>query len=139
MRPLSSRAIRRSRERNGLEGMRTLLSACLFRRHPGIYYVGRVHEHVEPRIHALGLELASADLVIHHFGHLCSPAELRTKNEFYRKLGRHKVKDIPNDPEAWVELGLQGLLGRNRVLQQSPGTQTWLFERSRPFIGESLH
>jgi glycosyltransferase involved in cell wall biosynthesis len=79
----------------------------LFRRHPGIYYVGRVHEHVEPRIHALGLNLASSDLVIHHFGHLCSPAELRAKNEFYRKLGRLKVKDAPNDPEAWVELGLQ--------------------------------
>ncbi len=79
----------------------------LFRRHSGIYYVGRVHEHVEPRIHAVGLELASADLVIHHFGHLCSPAELRGKNEFYRKLGRLKVKDTPNDPEARVELGLQ--------------------------------
>jgi glycosyltransferase involved in cell wall biosynthesis len=79
----------------------------LFRRKAGIYYVGRVHEHVELRIHALGLNLASADLVIHHFGHLCSPAELRAKNEFYRKLGRLKVKDAPNDPEAWVELGLQ--------------------------------
>ncbi|MGA9508318.1 MAG: glycosyltransferase [Candidatus Sulfotelmatobacter sp.] len=79
----------------------------LFRRHPGIYYVGRVHEHVEPRIHALGLNVASANFVIHHFGHLCSPAELRAKNEFYRKLGRLKVKDAPNDPEAWVELGLQ--------------------------------
>ena len=79
----------------------------LFRRNPGIYYVGRVHEHVEPRIHALGLNLASTDLVIHHFGHLCSPAELRAKNEFYLKLGRLKVKDAPNDPEAWVELGLQ--------------------------------
>ena len=79
----------------------------LFRRNPEIYYVGRVHEHVEPRIHALGMTLASADLVIHHFGHLCSPAELRAKNEFYRKLGRLKVKDAPNDPEAWVELGLQ--------------------------------
>jgi glycosyltransferase involved in cell wall biosynthesis len=79
----------------------------LFRRHPGIYYVGRVHEHVEPRIQALGLKLAPADFVIHHFGHLCSPAELRAKNEFYRKLGQLKVKDNPNDPEAWVELGLQ--------------------------------
>ncbi|MGB7598666.1 MAG: glycosyltransferase [Candidatus Sulfotelmatobacter sp.] len=79
----------------------------LFRRKPGIYYVGRVHEHVEPRIHALGLNLASTDLVIHHFGHLCSPAELRAKNEFYRKLGRLKVKDAPTDPDAWVELGLQ--------------------------------
>ncbi|HZW92360.1 MAG TPA: glycosyltransferase [Candidatus Eremiobacteraceae bacterium] len=79
----------------------------LFRRHPQIYYVGRVHEHVEPRIHALNLELAAGDFVIHHFGHLCSAAELRAKNEFYRKLGRLKVQDVPNDPEAWVELGLQ--------------------------------
>ncbi len=79
----------------------------LFRRHPEIYYVGRVHEHVEPRIRALGLELAPANFVIHHFGHLCSGAELHSKNEFYRNLGRLKVKDSPRDPEAWTELGLQ--------------------------------
>ncbi len=79
----------------------------LFRRRPEIYYVGRVHEHVEPSIRALGLELRSSNLVIHHFGHLCSPAELQSKNEFYRRLGRLKVQDAPNDPEAWVELGLQ--------------------------------
>jgi glycosyltransferase involved in cell wall biosynthesis len=79
----------------------------LFHRRPEIYYVGRVHEHVEPSIQALHLKLAPANFVIHHFGHLCSPAELRAKDEFYRKLGRLKVKDTPNDPEAWVELGLQ--------------------------------
>jgi|CZKH01.1.fsa_nt_gi glycosyltransferase involved in cell wall biosynthesis len=79
----------------------------LFRRRPEIYYVGRVHEHVEPSIQALGLKLAPADFVIHHFGHLCSRAELRTKDEFYRKLGRLKVEDTPNDPQAWIELGLQ--------------------------------
>jgi tetratricopeptide (TPR) repeat protein len=79
----------------------------LFRRHPEIYYVGRVHELVEPRIQALGLALASANFVIHHFGHLRSPAELRSKDEFYRKLGRLKVEDVPNDPQAWIELGLQ--------------------------------
>jgi tetratricopeptide (TPR) repeat protein len=79
----------------------------LFRRHPEIHYVGRVHEHVEPSIRALGLKLRSANLIIHHFGHLRSPAELHSKNEFYRELGRLKVKDVPNDPEAWVELGLQ--------------------------------
>jgi hypothetical protein len=79
----------------------------LFRRHPEIYYVGRVHEHVEPRIRALGLELRSSDLIIHHFGHLCSPAELQSKMSFTGKLGRLKVQDAPNDPEAWIELGLQ--------------------------------
>lgn len=79
----------------------------LFRRRPEIRYVGRVHEHVEPSIRALGLELRSSDLIIHHFGHLCSPEELQSKDEFYRRLGRLKVQDAPSDPEAWVELGLQ--------------------------------
>ena len=79
----------------------------LFRRHPGIYYVGRVHEHVEPQIQALGLTMARAHVVIHHFGHLASPRELRAKDEFYRELGRLKIQDTPADPQAWIELGLQ--------------------------------
>jgi tetratricopeptide (TPR) repeat protein len=66
-----------------------------------------VHELAEPRIQALGLELGAANFVIHHFGHLCSPAELRSKDELYRRLGRLKVEDAPNDPQAWIELGLQ--------------------------------
>jgi|HubBroStandDraft_6_1064221.scaffolds.fasta_scaffold09607_2 tetratricopeptide (TPR) repeat protein len=77
----------------------------LFRRDPRIYYVGRVHELVEPRIYALGLELAPANFMIHHFGHLCSPDELQAKDELYRKLSRIKVKDAPNDPQSWTELG----------------------------------
>jgi glycosyltransferase involved in cell wall biosynthesis len=77
----------------------------LFRRHPEIYYVGRVHELVEPRIARLGLELASGNLVIHHFGHLCSPDEARAKDELYRKLGRLKVSDLPDDPQSWTEIG----------------------------------
>lgn len=79
----------------------------LFRRHPEIYYVGRVHEIVEPRIRALGWDLPFAKLVIHHFGILSSPAERRAKDEFYRKLGWLKIKDMPDDPQAWVEIGLQ--------------------------------
>jgi glycosyltransferase involved in cell wall biosynthesis len=77
----------------------------LFRRHAEIYYVGRVHEIVEPSIRALGMELASADVVIHHFGHLCSPQELLVKDEFYRKLGRLKIEDFPNDAQSWTEIG----------------------------------
>jgi glycosyltransferase involved in cell wall biosynthesis len=77
----------------------------LFRRDPRIYYVGKVHELVEPSMHALGLEVAPANFVIHHFGHLCSPDELRSKDELYRKLSRLKVKDTPNDSQSWTELG----------------------------------
>ena len=77
----------------------------LFRRDPQIYYVGRVHELVEPRIHALGLELAPANFLIHHFGHLCAANELSAKDELYRKLSQLKVKDAPNDSQSWTELG----------------------------------
>jgi tetratricopeptide (TPR) repeat protein len=77
----------------------------LFRRNPQIYYEGRVHELVEPRMHALGLELSPANLLIHHFGHLCAATELRAKDELYRKLSRLKVKDAPNDSQSWTELG----------------------------------
>ena len=79
----------------------------LFRRHPEIYYVGRVHETVEPRIRKSGLEIGTADFLIHHFGILGSPEARRLKDEFYRKLGWLKVKDDPNDAQAWAEIGLQ--------------------------------
>ena len=49
----------------------------LFRRDPGIYFVGRVHELVEPRINALGRRLPMAPFFIHHFGQL---AQEETRN-----------------------------------------------------------
>lgn len=83
-------------------------SLCrLFRRHPQIYYSGRVHEKVEPQIQALGLKISTTDLVIQHFGILCSSQERLAKDQLYRKLGRLKVQDFPRDPQAWIELGLQ--------------------------------
>src|ERR1700733_12318690 len=44
----------------------------IFRRHSEIYYTGRVHELIEPRIRAQGFELSSANFMIHHFGHMVS-------------------------------------------------------------------
>ncbi len=78
----------------------------LFRNHPEIYYFGRVHELVEYRICRLGLKFLSSNIVIHHFGHL-RPVEVRErKHHFYRDLGRLKVKEQPDNPFAWFELGL---------------------------------
>jgi len=89
-------------------GAYTDFALCrLFRRHPEIYYEGRVHEHVEPRIRALGLQVEPSDLIIHHFGLLVANDELHAKDEFYRKLGLLKLQDNPNDPQAWIEMGLQ--------------------------------
>ncbi|HUK23230.1 MAG TPA: glycosyltransferase [Terriglobales bacterium] len=89
------------------QGYADFPSCRLFRRHPQIRYSGRVHEQVIPQIRALGFALAGAGSIVHHFGHLSSPAQLRAKDELYRKLGRLKLNDAPNDPQAWIELGLQ--------------------------------
>ncbi|HXJ92358.1 MAG TPA: glycosyltransferase [Terriglobia bacterium] len=81
----------------------------LFRRHPDIYFEGRVHETTGYRILATGRQLGEADFVIHHFG-LAVDAETRLrKSKFYRELGREKVREKPNDAQAHFELGIEEL------------------------------
>ena len=78
----------------------------LFLRHQEIYFVGRVHESVGPRIQELGRKLATAPFYIHHFG-LAADAETRArKNQFYRELGRQKIHEMPENAQAHLELGL---------------------------------
>ena len=79
----------------------------LFRRDPGIYFVGRVHELVEPRICALGLKLPLADFCIHHFGQLNQEESRSNKAAAYLDLLRLKVQELPDDAMAWLQLGLQ--------------------------------
>ncbi|HXZ40890.1 MAG TPA: glycosyltransferase [Terriglobales bacterium] len=122
----------------------------LFRRHPDIYFYGRVHELVEYRICLLGLRYIPADILIHHFGHLRG-VDIRTaKAMFYRDLGRLKVKEEADNPFAWFELGLleyQTFHNRDVALScflqtvklHPPFTRAWLFmaeiylESGRPF------
>ena len=79
----------------------------LFRRDPRIYFVGRVHELVEPRIKALGRRLPLAPFFIHHFGQLAQEETRNQKAAAYRDMLRMKVRELPNDPMAWIQLGLQ--------------------------------
>jgi glycosyltransferase involved in cell wall biosynthesis len=78
----------------------------LFRRHPGIYFAGRVHELVENQVRAAGFRLEAASFFIHHFGQLVDHEARTRKREFYRDLMRRKTEDCPGDPAAWVQLGL---------------------------------
>lgn len=122
----------------------------LFRRHPEIYFYGRVHELVEYRICLLGLKYIPADILIHHFGHLRGAEVRAAKAMFYRDLGRLKVKEEADNPFAWFELGLleyQTFQNREVALscfQQTvklhpPFTRAWLFmamiylDSGRPF------
>jgi tetratricopeptide (TPR) repeat protein len=79
----------------------------LFRRHPQIFFEGRVHEGVADRMKRMGLNVAAADFIIHHLGIAEDCAEQRTrKMEYYRQLGQKKLCDAPDDFRAHCEMGL---------------------------------
>jgi tetratricopeptide (TPR) repeat protein len=98
----------------------------LFRSYPGIYYEGCVHETVTRRVAALNLPTASADFIVHHFGHAEDASEERhQKDALYQTLGERKLKANPNDPQALLEMGLAELEHARR-----PETALALFERA---------
>jgi tetratricopeptide (TPR) repeat protein len=78
----------------------------LFRRSPEIYFVGRVHESVGPRIRELGGTLGRANFLIHHFGFAIDASAKARKNDLYREMGRQKLRESPKDWQAHFELGL---------------------------------
>ena len=78
----------------------------LFRRDARIRFVGRVHESVGPSIEEFGLRLGRGQLLIHHFGLAADPETRARKNVFYRDLGRQKIVEMPDNPQAYLELGL---------------------------------
>lgn len=78
----------------------------LFRRSPEIYFVGRVHESVGPRVQALGLPLGRASFLIHHLGLTADQETRANKNAFYRELGKQKIMEQPDNAQAHLELGL---------------------------------
>jgi tetratricopeptide (TPR) repeat protein len=78
----------------------------LFRRLPGLYFVGRVHESVGPRLRAMQGQLRTANFCIHHFGFVADQATKDRKNLMYREMGRRKVAEQPGDWQAHFELGL---------------------------------
>lgn len=79
----------------------------LFRRHPDIFFEGRVHETVGYRILDLGMWIDEASFTIHHLGFIEDDETLAKKYIFYRDLGREKVRDMPENALAHFELGVE--------------------------------
>ena len=115
-------------------------SIKLFRRDPRIYFFGRIHELIEYRICALGLAFPKSDIVVHNFSYLGTETlEARArKNDYYRELGRLKVKEEADNPLAWFDLGkleyetyqnLEFALScfRRASRLHPPFTRAWLF------------
>lgn len=78
----------------------------LFRRHPAVYFTGRVHESVGPSIEKSRGKLAPATFCIHHLGLAADPETRARKNILYRELGHQKLQDTPNNAQAHLEVGL---------------------------------
>jgi tetratricopeptide (TPR) repeat protein len=115
------------------------LNTLLFRRVHGLYFENAVHETVAKRVRALGLKVAEAPFVIHHFGFVeDSEEERKVKCELYQQLGWRKVRENPQDDWAFYELGLGELEHRRdpaaalacfqRALELNPQLQgAWLY------------
>jgi tetratricopeptide (TPR) repeat protein len=110
----------------------------LFRRHPKIYFSGRIHELVENQIRALRMKLQPASFFIHHFGQLVDHEARTRKRVFYRDLMRRKTEENPEDFAAWTQLGLhefecfnqpeEALRCFDRALALQPeAPEAWLF------------
>ena len=82
------------------------LSVRLFRRHPGIFYTGCVHEMVIERIAAEGKSVRNSMGLIRNYGRLWDPATCLRKQAYYRELGDRRVEEEPGDADAWYNLGL---------------------------------
>lgn len=78
----------------------------LFRRCPELYFVGRLHESVGPRVAASGLRLGRSCSRIHHFGLAIAPEAQAAKNRSYRELARRKAAEQADDFQAHFELGV---------------------------------
>lgn len=111
----------------------------LFRRKPGIYFTGRVHELVEHQFKVLNLKMGRANFCIHHFGQMAGEASRKSKLAAYRDLLRLKAQEQPHDPLAWVQLGLaeyeccreaaEPLRCLDRAISLEPRMpQAWLFK-----------
>jgi tetratricopeptide (TPR) repeat protein len=79
----------------------------LFRRHPDVCFEGCVHESVYPGILRMGMQMADAKFLIHHFGFTDSVEIRAEKSAFYRELGREKLREMPENPMAYYELAFE--------------------------------
>jgi glycosyltransferase involved in cell wall biosynthesis/tetratricopeptide (TPR) repeat protein len=108
----------------------------LFRNHPRLRFRNRVHEELVSFDPAHPLREARGAWVIHHFGKLGDQALLRAKGEAYLRIGKKKIEEQPDDPQAQYELGIQyseleepalAIAHHRRALELSPGFRdAWL-------------
>jgi len=78
----------------------------LFRNHPQIRFVGRVHEQILPAIERLGGQVLRTDIVIEHWAYAATPQKKRQRAERNLRLLLADAEERPGDPFVALNLGL---------------------------------
>jgi len=85
-------------------------SSCvrLFPKHPKLRFKNKIHELVEPSIYeSKNFNIKRSGIRIHHYGHTKETLERKKKHPLYGSLGEKKIKEDPNNWQAFFELGVE--------------------------------
>jgi tetratricopeptide (TPR) repeat protein len=77
-----------------------------FRNRPDIRFEYKLHETVENSIKKIDGKILATDIPIHHYGFLRGDNQLTMKRNRCIKLGEEQIKESPNDPRHYYDLGL---------------------------------
>lgn len=90
------------RDIEGFSGWTPSHKTRLFRNKPEYRFQGRIHEVIDKSILDAGGRIDECNIIVHHFGgDQCS----KEKIDLYKKLTELKVKEDPNNPMGYYELG----------------------------------
>lgn len=80
----------------------------LFPNGTGAKYEGKVHELIGPCLERMGYKIQGSDIPVHHYPLVKREAErVQDKQEMYLRLGHEKIRQNPDDPKGYMELGNQ--------------------------------
>lgn len=92
----------------------------LFKNGLGIQFKGCWHELVDWYIIHYKLKAEDSSIPIHHWNHEFSQATIKEKGLFYLRLGEKKVREWPENGQAWWELGVaQAIQGQRGAAASS--------------------
>jgi tetratricopeptide (TPR) repeat protein/glycosyltransferase involved in cell wall biosynthesis len=120
----------------------------LFRNKRSFAFEGNVHETIENSIITRGFLPTNTNFPIHHFGKIGAVEKETSKGQAYLEIGKQKVKEHQNDPNAYKELAIQyaelGMITEakacyGKVLEMDPDNIVALNDLAVLYLKEDKH